>query len=173
MVGGHHRYLADPLGEVFVGTHGIHDGEAGKQVLDHRPAGLILRQILRGRFVGNVEIRAVRDIQGYELCAQGGQESGKECLVFFGESLLLPAEDLFIFAVDIGHDLRAALAAPLSEQMGNLEVLDAAVLGHFDEPGQFIKVKRVAAVFQGDIHQLNGGALAADLGIQRRGENGG
>ena len=63
--------------------------------------------------------------------------------------------------------------APLGEQVGDLKLPDAAPLRHIDPPRQPLKAELPAAGELFHLHQLGGGPLAAYLGVQRRGEDGG
>ena len=75
-------------------------------------------------------------------------------------------------AVDAGHDLGGVFCAPLGEQMGDFVILHAAAPGHFHPAIQPVEAEFVAAVAQGDVHQLAGHALAAHGGVQGRGVHG-
>ena len=82
----------------------------------------------------------------------------------------VPAEDpdglTVLFCNDLGREFRS----PLRKEVGYLKVLYPALPGGLYPPVKEVEAEFTAVLRDLYRYQLNGGALASDLGVKRRGE---
>ena len=65
------------------------------------------------------------------------------------------------------------LCTPLSEQVRYLKILDTDSVTHINPSVNKVEAEFVFAVGNGYVYELRGKALTANLGVERRGEDGG
>ena len=114
-----------------------------------------------------MEIAVILDVQLFQHRQQGRQELLQEILVFRAVRGDIPAEYSLLLAVHLSHDLGSCAGAPLGKQMAHFKIADAVLVAQRDPALQLFKAKTVAVAVLFHLHQLHGGAVGADGGIQR------
>ena len=105
---------------------------------------------------------------------QCGQELGEEAFIVRPQRVRLPAEDAADFPLNLSHHLGSCCGTPLREQVCHFKVFHTAGQAEVNPAVQQGKVKGVLpGGGNADPHQLCGGALAPDVGVQLRREDGG
>ena len=155
----------------------IHDLAAGKQRL-HQLLGSNIVCVIRSArsgigLVGNMEITIFLDPQLFQLGKQCRQELPQEIGVLGAVGGHIPTEDAGLFAIHHGFDLGGGTGTPLGKQVRHLKIPDAVFFTQLHPVLQLFKAEGIAVTVFRHIHQLHGGAVGADGGIQGRGENGG
>ena len=138
---------------------------------EHLAAGLVLLQMLFRRLIGNVEIALLINSLLLQVCKKRGQEGVDERAVFVRERVGVPAEEFFLLAVHLDHNLGRVLASPLTEEMRKLKIFNSLALTHIHPAVEHREVKVIGITLPLDPHELCRHALTADIGIELGGEN--
>ena len=148
----------------------VDDGQPFQVGQHHVQRRLVGVGVVNGRLVRHMKIGSLQNPFGPQLVQQRGQKRIQKALVAALAHRRVPAKNGLLAALHLRHHLGRVFCAPLGEQVRHLKIFEShrpAKAYPAPEP-RVIKAVFPAPLFHP--HQLGGGALGADQGVQRRGE---
>ena len=122
------------------------------------------------RLVGYMEIAFAGNAQTFKLCRERRQKLRQKIFVHIAHCLDMPAEQLFIPAVNTDNNLGTCTNAPLGEQVRHLKIFYTVFAAKLYPASQKRKIKIIPVARFDNTDKLHCRALCADCRVKRRRE---
>ena len=161
------------LVELYAGER-VHNGVVLENIVYDSLGLHVVFLVALVRLVGYVEITLLIKITLLEHIKECGDELPQEVCILFTDRVGVPAKIFLVTSIDLNDDLGSSLCAPLSKEVRNFEVFNAALQSKVDPTVELVKIEcEFAFGNKLDVNKLSGKTLTANVCVKLGSEYGG